>query len=602
MTEQTTERPARTPAPRKPLRVVNGSGGVREEITTERISDRYEADEHGHYRVTRSQGETPSGEPVVRVSRKEILNARTEITAAYADDTGEPYPIAATEVADRLRPVITHYDLRVSRPDEGEVNLPDVPAEDFGKVAWVERAELRELPVMASGGQTAKHDIATSIRLASPHPVIPAYGRLGWHNRDGRWLYVHGGGAWTAEGADDVRVHGDGLGVFAMAAPPEDDAAGRRAFEALWGLFDMCPDRFAAVEIGAAFRASMGRPSGSITYRAVNQSGKSAHMAFVTQCWAPSVRWNRLPFNAGKAFATPTYIEHVHHTFGDLLVPWDDMAPVGSPRERADYFDMFARSLFNGASKGRMGIQDRKIVARARLRPRAFGALSAEDLTAVESGQNRTHLVLLSREEFDDKAFAAADVEGGPEARSALMSAFVIWWAARMPAYAAVTDLESRFAGELATATGAPGRYIESAADKAAGMFSGLEFALSRGWVTEERSAELWARGWAGLCESLSAQVDANAGQSMADRIRDAILDGLSVGAAHVLDVQGEMPRQARELGWQGEHPQGTGIGWVDGERLYLLPSAAASFVVRYSADAGAPIEITSRAMGEALE
>ncbi|MFE6774451.1 hypothetical protein ACFVFD_36485, partial [Streptomyces fimicarius] len=249
-----------------------------------------------------------------------------------------------------------------------------------------------------------------------------------------------------------------------------------------------------------------------------------------------------------------------------------------------------------------MGIQDRKIVARARLRPRAFGALSAEDLTAVESGQNRTHLVLLSREEFDDKAFAAADVEGGPEARSALMSAFVIWWAARMPAYAAVTDLESRFAGELATATGAPGRYIESAADKAAGMFSGLEFALSRGWVTEERSAELWARGWAGLCESLSAQVDANAGQSMADRIRDAILDGLSVGAAHVLDVQGEMPRQARELGWQGEHPQGTGIGWVDGERLYLLPSAAASFVVRYSADAGAPIEITSRAMGEALE
>jgi hypothetical protein len=553
--------------------------------------------------VSRSEGEDREGNRVTNVIRKEIVSARVRISAAYADDTGEPYPISATEVADRLRPVVTHYDLNVSRPEEGAVDLTDVPAESFAKGEWTERAELADLPVVTAGGQTAKHDISTAIRLASPHPVIPAYGRLGWHHRGGQWLYVHGGGAWSADGAvPNVRVHGDGLGVFTMAPPPTDDAAGARAFAALWDLFEMGPDRFAAVEIGAAFRAAMGRPVGSMTYRAVNQSGKSGRMAFITQCWAPSVRWRNLPFNAGKAFATPTYIEHVHHTFGDMLVPWDDMAPVGSARERMDYFDMFARSLFNGASKGRMGIQDRRIVARARLRPRAFGALSAEDLAAVESGQNRTHLILLTREDFDGAAFESADGGTGPADRSALMSAFVIWWAARMPAYGYVAELEAGYRSELANATGAPGRYVESAADKAAGLHCALAFAQERGWVAPERAAELWRRAWAGLCESLCAQVDANAGQSMADRIRDAILDGLAAREAHVIGADGAMPTDASALGWEGEYARGRMVGWTEDGCLYLLPSSAAGFVADYTMRAGAPIEITSRAMGEALE
>ncbi|MDX2854586.1 hypothetical protein PV342_40535 [Streptomyces sp. PA03-3a] len=606
MTETTPQTGPRTPRPRgeRTLRVVTGSDGVREEITTERIADRYEADEHGHYRVTRSYGENSAGERVLRVSRKEILSARAEITAAYADDTGEPYPIAATETTDRARPVVTYYDLRVSREDAGQVVLDTVSAEDFEKLAWLDRQELSEIPqVLASTGQTARGDILASIRLGSDrYPTIPAYSRLGWHCRDGRWLYVHGGGAWTTDGALDVPVYGNGLGIFTMAPPPEDDTAGRRAFEALWQLFGMTPDKFAAVEIGAVFRAAMGRPSGSCTYVAVNRSGKSGHMAFLSQCWAPSVRWNTLPFNAGKAFATPAYVEYVHHTFGDMFVGWDDMAPTGSARERADYFDLFARSLFNGASKGRMGIKDNKIVARDRLRPRAFGGLSAEDVTAVESAQNRTHLLQLSRGEFDAQAFAAADADGGPSDRSALLSAFVIWWAAKMPAHAYVSGLEHRFAADLAAATEAPGRYVESSADKAAGLWCGLEFALSRGWVTEDRARELWERGWAGLCESLRAQVDAGVGQSMADRIRDALLDGLAVGAVHVVDVQGGMPKHGQALGWRGEYPQGSGIGWTDGNRLYLLPSAAAPFVIQHSAESGAPIEITARAMGEALE
>lgn len=607
MTTETT--PESTPKPprqrtERSLRVVTGSDGVREEITTERIADRYEVDEHGHYRVSRSYGENAAGERVTRKSRKEILSARAEITAAYADDTGEPYPIAATETTDRSRPVVTYYDLRVSRPDAGPVVVDTVAADDFEKLAWLDRQELAEIPqVLAATGQTARGDIVTSIKLGSERfPTIPAYSRLGWHCREGRWLYVHGGGAWTKDGALDVPVYGNGLGIFTMAPPPEDETAGRRAFESLWQLFGMTPDKFAAVEIGAVFRAAMGRPSGSCTYVAVNRSGKSGHMAFLTQCWAPSVRWNTLPFNAGKAFATPAYVEYVHHTFGDMFVGWDDMAPTGSARERADYFDLFSRSLFNGSSKGRMGIKDGKIVARDRLRPRAFGGLSAEDVTAVESAQNRTHLLQLSRGEFDPQAFAAADTDGGPEARSSLMSAFIIWWAARMPAHSYVSELEHRFAADLTAQTQAPGRYVESSADKAAGLWAGLEFALSRGWVTPERSQELWERGWAGLCESLRAQVDANSGQSMADRIRDAILDGLAVGDVHVLDVHGGMPAQGQALGWRGEYAQGAGIGWTDGTRLYLLPSAAAPYVIQKSADSGAPIEITARAMGEALE
>ncbi|WP_037967634.1 hypothetical protein, partial [Streptomyces varsoviensis] len=139
MTETTPQSAPRTPRPRteRPLRVVTGSDGAREEITTERIADRYEVDDHGHYRVSRSYGENAAGDRVTKVSRKEILSARAEITAAYADDTGEPYPIAATETTDRSRPVVTYYDLRVSRPDAGAVVVDTVAADEFDKLAWL---------------------------------------------------------------------------------------------------------------------------------------------------------------------------------------------------------------------------------------------------------------------------------------------------------------------------------------------------------------------------------------------------------------------------------------------------------------------------------
>ncbi|WP_343983885.1 hypothetical protein, partial [Streptosporangium amethystogenes] len=42
-------------------------------------------------------------------------------------------------------------------------------------------------------------------------------------------------------------------------------------------------------------------------------------------------------------------------------------------------------------------------------------------------------------------------------------------------------------------------------------------------------------------------------------------------------------------------------IGWTDCERLFLLPSAAGAFVTAYTGRLGSPIDITPRAMGEAM-
>lgn len=75
-------------------------------VIIERIRDRFTHDSSGHYRVTtRGDGQTNT----------ELINARVEITAAYSDDIGEPYPISVTEASDRAQPEITHYDLTVSR-------------------------------------------------------------------------------------------------------------------------------------------------------------------------------------------------------------------------------------------------------------------------------------------------------------------------------------------------------------------------------------------------------------------------------------------------------------------------------------------------------
>lgn len=571
-------------------------------VITTGIDDQFEIDGNGVYSVARF---TDSETRQVTKKRKRLLNARAVITTAYANDTGEPYPTNVVDTEERTRSEIKYYDLEVSRAKTGDdpVPVPDVPADDFNSSAWTGRAEAMSIRAERNPHTSTKAELATAIRINSQFAILPTYDRLGWHYRDGEWLYVHGGGAWTKEGRKDVRVYGHNLGKFAMADPPPDKETGARAFWSLWRLFEMGPDRFAAVVIGAAFRASMGRPKGSITLRGINRSGKSAWMAFIVQVWAPIIRWNTLPFKAGKEGATSPFFEHVHHTYGDMIVPWDDLAPTGSPRDRADYFDGLVRSLFNGASKGKCGAEDDRTKARAMKRPRCLGALTAEDIEGTESAQNRTHFLITDREGFDVAAFAQADKDGGPEARSSLMSAFIVWWAERMPAYELVAEQEAYFHAEFAKVSDAPSRYIESVADKAAGLRNGLDFALDLGWVSQEDADALWQRGWAGLVESLAVQVETTQEAALSDRIRDAIMDGLAAKAVYVLSMDGGTPGHFLEYGWSADAaPRGSMIGWTDETHLYLIPRDAAAHVTRSTGEVGTPLSITPRAMGEALE
>lgn len=533
-----------------------------------------------------------------------MVNANVRIIEAFTTDVGEPYPTNVADTVDTPPPSVTHYDLRVAQGAR-VADIESIAVDSFEKGDWRHAADAQGLNVIMTGGPATAKDVADSVKIFSraTYKVTRAYRRLGWHCRDDEWLYVHGGGAWVKDGHKDIRVRGDGLGLFTMADPPENQKDGESAFESLFQLFEIGPDHLAAVEIGAVFRASMGRPVGSMTYKAQNRSGKSGRMAFLMQCWAPTVRWRRLPFAAGKAGATPTYIEYVHHQYGDMIVGWDDMAPTGTQKERADYFDQFARPLFQGGARGRMQVKDHEMDVRAMVRPRCFGCLTAEDLDGVESALNRTHILALTREEFQADKFAQADKEGGPQARSSLMSAFIIWWAARMPAYELVADWESYFYDQFSQATGLPGRYIESVADKAAGLRCGLDFALQQGWVSPERYKDLWDRGWVGLCESLAAQADAMEGRSMPERIRDAIFDLLATKQVHVLTLGDTIPQVNQErFGFGGSSLGGQQIGWMDDRFFYFLPSATAKEVIRHTQDTGAAVNVTDQAMGEALE
>lgn len=593
------------------------------EVTTSRLAGRYQADDDGLYRV-RSDGPN-------RILREQIATARMAITANLVTDVGEPCPVdGADEHDDDDPPVVTHHDITITpppagrggrrlsvvRPEDptpppaGPIVLRNVKHEDFKDLSFLQRAEIAPLGILTDPTQTGQRDVRNAITQTSPALAnVRLYRRLGWHHRDGRYLYVHGNGAIGAQGAiDGVRVAGGDLRAYSLPPAPENPSEGRTAADAVWQIFDFAPARAAGVELGAAFRAAMGGASGSVTYDANNQAGKSAHAAFVSQMFAPSVRWNFFMFSATKQGFSAPYLEDVHHVFGDSLVTWDDLPPVGSEVERAERLDSILRSLFGRTRRGRSQLNGERRKGKP---PRCMGIVTAERPVGVESTLNRTIQIDLDPSELDAAAFKAADQNGGPNLRASYMAAFIQWWAARMPAHAEVQQREDAMARALMTdVPDAPDRYIGMAASVAAGLQAGIEFGRTAEWLDADRAADLWARGWAGICETLRSQIDTNAGRRTGQRTYRAILDALQTGRAHVLAVEGGQPlAHLAELGWRNEggfsgqqwRPCGPQIGWADNERLYLVPDAATSVVREFTARAGDPINQPSRALGEAL-
>ena len=107
-----------------------------------------------------------------------------------------------------------------------------------------------------------------------------------------------------------------------------------------------------------------------------------------------------------------------------------------------------------------------------------------------------------------------------------------------------------------------------------------LRFAAEVGAIRSSEQSDLENRGRNAFAELVVAQSPFQHASNPALRFRDLVRTGMADGSAHVTDRQGRAPECPQRWGWRRRSngtwtPQGTRIGWIVGEDLYLDPEAS---------------------------
>jgi hypothetical protein len=161
------------------------------------------------------------------------------------------------------------------------------------------------------------------------------------------------------------------------------------------------------------------------------------------------------------------------------------------------------------------------------------------------------------------------------------MGAFVVWLAGRYEemqerSHRRVLEIRSQGQGGAGHA-----RTPAAVAELQNGMEIFLEFAAVVGAIGGAEKEELEGRNGRALGELAGWQAKYQAARDPALRFVALLQAALAGGTAHVADRQGQVPAEAAAWGWQRPKTgrkwvsQGTRIGWVAGNDLYLDPLAS---------------------------
>ncbi len=166
----------------------------------------------------------------------------------------------------------------------GQTRRLVVAAAQYASLKWVTE-QLGARAVMAAG-MGIKDQVREAIQLLSSTQIVERtiYGHSGWRKLEGRWAYLHGGGALGAS----LAVAGvetslpAALAPFILPAPPTG-AELRSAIRASLAVLDLAPDRVTVPTLGAVWRSILGAVDFSVFVYGATGRFKNALAALLQQ-------------------------------------------------------------------------------------------------------------------------------------------------------------------------------------------------------------------------------------------------------------------------------------------------------------------------------
>jgi hypothetical protein len=482
----------------------------------------------------------------------------------------------------------------VGRPQDGSA-LPaiEVPAAEFGAMDWPAKHWGQRAHVYAGNGR--RDHVRAAILAASAPQRRTLFAHTGWRGVDGKWVFLHAGGAVGAAGLE-TRMEGP-LGYYRL---PEGQAAASEetaeAVRSVLRLLDVAPPRVTWPLLAQAFLAPLCEPlrqagcePAFLLWLHGASGTRKTSLAAVIQALFGDFEAERLP---ATFHDTANALEAQAFRAKDVLLTVDDFRrelPDRRARERMEQTaDALVRGQGNRAGRERMRADT---TLRPGYAPRGLVLATGEDLPAGESTVGRLIALEVGKRDIDTERLGAAQAERGrlPVA----MRAYLEWLRPQMDA----GDLPHRLRAEWElrreeAQQDGHARLPAATAHLCLGATMLLRWADKHGALPEALE-DMEIEAHRAILEAARLQAGHALEQDPARRFVACLQDLLETGAARVEGFAG--PAAAATAG-------APCLGELQGNVLYLVAGAAREAVNAALVRRGEAVLPSAKTLGRRLE
>ena len=308
---------------------------------------------------------------------------------------------------------------------------------------------------------------------------------------------------------------------------------------------------------------------------------KSELAALIQQHYGPSLDARHLP---GSWQSTDNALEGLLFSGKDMVVVVDDFAPCGSSIEVSRWHkraDRVFRGQGNHSGRGRMKADG---TLRPVKPPRGLVLSTGEDIPRGQSLRARVLILEVGQGDISTDVLTDCQKLAREGVFASALAGYIHYLA---PLYAQIR-VGLRKEVEAFRGSALDGNAHCRTPELLANLFLGLHYFLcyaeSTGAVSHDEVEPLKKRWWAALKDAGRKQAAYQASQEPAQRFIELLTSAIGSGHAHLANRNGRWPKNKPEAwGWRepggasrGEWlSQGTRVGWIDGDDIFLDLDAA---------------------------
>ena len=426
------------------------------------------------------------------------------------------------------------------------------------------------------------------------------YTHLGWRSIDGRWVYLHGGGAIGLPQRTERTVSVDLTGPLAnFQFPPSEGIDPIEAIRASLQILDLADDSITFVMLSAIYRAVIRKCDFALFFVGPSGVFKTEFTALGQQHFGAGLDARHLP---GSWSSTANANEGLAFLAKDAILVIDDFKPIGdkdSQRLNRDADRLF-RGQGNSSGRGRMNADG---TLRPSKPPRGLIVATGEDLPGGQSLLARLLAIEVADGDIDILKLTQCQDDAARGLLAIALSQFIEYIASDYDKIQkAAVEKVKEYRSEFIEGSG-HARTPGILADLYFGFRLFISFCLKKNVVDASLADELRARCKAALICAANRQVEHQQTYEPASHFSRLLRAVIFSGRAFLAGPDGQAPPDAGSWGWK---PSTTGnlwqvsgrkIGWVDDSRVYLLPDPAFSEVQSLATSQGESIPTSPQTM-----